>query len=847
MGAVGEDTLSILQTKLDVSSDEGDLSNPINSHENLGEDTEDKEAWSRYEEMQLYFMEPSMPPVPRNNDIGDDSEDLDMEWPSAEMMQQSISAEEEAEQFASQFQRMIEESMGENGEEEVLPAGSKKSVCFDRGYYLHETFVHADYSKASYICRPCHAGCSRCTGPEKHDCLGEVNARPQRHRKATEAFMRSFSDVLKSPNSSTVALMDLHKEMDLHKQNQTNMKKKKCRLKSSKTINTTTTSKKVKAKLELAEEEFQGDVFDPADLKEEVQRAIEDENKRNGFIPGLTEEVDVSKVDGYLGGMPDFEVKNKDVKNIVQLEEDAQALIKDSCKKEMEEREAEEARDQASPRRREKSQAKWLAEQHRRRQPIRRRFPARRRMREEMINLGVAATRAKTYRRRRRRNTRRRRAVGDNEESAHNVELKEEVKKLMKGQGTCLDAMTKLTNLTQDAYDCYKDTYDNVKDLVCEPVEKHKILTKGLEAVMKSSKVIKLIATPLQYIPFAVISTPAKTVLKIAKRAEDILAPKVKALKAMRHHTHIVAVPIAQSDCCPPSVTDPTCFHAPGKLYRCGQCSSGIMCYAARACNTLTKLEDKANEWKQTHLDPLIETILEATENAQESPNLINSQSWMCKDCEIKTCDDVLKLVKVVEQKMKDAFLDDYCRKEPPTLNIPDFDPVLGALDFMIKIGDVFGNIKLALGKLHCLHVPMVEVWTERTCTRVCLPCCSWHGRRRWAGGMRCSSCCHSVCVALPRVRAYTKKFCFSALKILEGLGAIFQAVLGPVLAIIEKAIDFLLQPVYSLFDKILDMLGINVNWGLSPWPDFNFEFPSFPDLFVPDPKCEAVKAVIRR
>jgi hypothetical protein len=69
---------------------------------------------------------------------------------------------------------------------------------------------------------------------------------------------------------------------------------------------------------------------------------------------------------------------------------------------------------------------------------------------------------------------------------------------------------------------------------------------------------------------------------------------------------------------------------------------------------------------------------------------------------------------------------------------------------------------------------------------------------------------------------------------ILKGLGAVFRAVLGPILAIVEAIIDVLMAPIKALINAILDKLGFNVNFGISPWPQLpNIQLPNLPTLHI--------------
>merc|ERR1712107_435433 len=103
--------------------------------------------------------------------------------------------------------------------------------------------------------------------------------------------------------------------------------------------------------------------------------------------------------------------------------------------------------------------------------------------------------------------------------------------------------------------------------------------------------------------------------------------------------------------------------------------------------------------------------------------------------------------------------------------------------------------------------------WVEQKCTNVCLPCCS-HGRRRRWTGLRCGSCCHRVCVPVPRCRFWFERVCFTAEMIIKGLNGLLYTLFKPIMDIVQGAIELAMRPISTaisnaLADKLLAPLNV--------------------------------------
>jgi hypothetical protein len=177
-----------------------------------------------------------------------------------------------------------------------------------------------------------------------------------------------------------------------------------------------------------------------------------------------------------------------------------------------------------------------------------------------------------------------------------------------------------------------------------------------------------------------------------------------------------------------------------------------------------------------------------------------------------------------LKAKVKRELLDHVC---PINIKIPRPSlPNMGVLRFFAKIFNFlkgfFTTFQNIFGKDYCITYFTTDWWWEDVCTRLCHPCCSWHGRRRWAGGIRCRTCCHRICVPTLKSRWYSKRACFNALKILKGLGFFFDALLAIPIAVIKA----LLRPVIN---KVTEWLNKIVQGILDAIP----QPPSFPSFFI--------------
>jgi hypothetical protein len=184
-----------------------------------------------------------------------------------------------------------------------------------------------------------------------------------------------------------------------------------------------------------------------------------------------------------------------------------------------------------------------------------------------------------------------------------------------------------------------------------------------------------------------------------------------------------------------------------------------------------------------------------------------------------------------VRSEIESRFLNDRCPLPVPSVPMPNIKPLKVVAGYFSKIGSVFDKVKVELAKIRCITVPEMRMWHERKCNRICFKCCSYKGRRRWAGKVKCSNCCSNVCVWELKSKVTMRKYCFSVMKILAGLSGAIDKLLGPVKIVIEKAINFLLSPIRALFAHIIEKIGINVDIPMPNLPSFDFDLPSLPTL----------------
>lgn len=729
----------------------------------------------------------------------------DIEAAKAALLQSARSQEEAArEEHLKSFQALLDASLGADGVSVVADFKQSGLPCPSKSY-LWETFVHADMETGTFVCKPCHASCTgHCSGPAKAECYSEpeeLNLAGMSMRTSSRSdFANSFLRRLQAESLTQFSAGDMgRKPSTANSSLPANMSQcmeiGTCSVEETKVTESSSPNlSAVSVQLVMATS-IKGDITDPTLLKVSVQRALNKELQDTGFIPGMTAEVPLEDAldnitDADEDGPPNTEADN----SAGLMQPDSLLQSQRSCEEAMETRLNHTLKALSYHMKR---RIKNAAKDH---------------VRTE------AKKRAKDY-------------------------AKQSLKSWINAQeGDCLDALDTLIGASQHVYACFKDNYASLKTAFCDPPEKHRYLTEKLDGVVKASRTLKTISLPLKPLPY--VGVAAKIIHRVAGKVQQILDPRVRTLKKMNVQQY--GTWYEQQECCYP-FPGAGCNHWPYQKYRCASCSSGGMCYLDRGCNTLNKLEEKVDQWKAQYYDPLLEKIAEATQNVQAANNAANQaanvHSWLarCHGGSFNMCSEVKALADKISGSIQGTFTDKYCPIKLPSIPFPSIDPIKTVLGWLGKISNVFGAINFELSKLHCVHVPKVEAWWERSCSRICTPCCSYHGRRRWVGGVRCSTCCHNVCVPVLRTRAYMKKYCFSAMNILKGIAGFLQTVLAPIFWIIEKAINVLLSPINALFDKILGMLGLNVNF---PWPHIpNFEF-NLPQL--PAVNCHTLKHYVR-
>ena len=215
---------------------------------------------------------------------------------------------------------------------------------------------------------------------------------------------------------------------------------------------------------------------------------------------------------------------------------------------------------------------------------------------------------------------------------------------------------------------------------------------------------------------------------------------------------------------------------------------------------------------------------------------------------------------------MDATFHDKVCPLRLPGISVPSLGPINIVAGIFGKIGGWLQSLRNILAKVHCVSYPKVEVWSDYECTQICLPCCSYHGRRRWWGSVSCSTCCHNVCAWIPKTRAWSERYCFSAQDVLDFITGLLSIVFSPIMSVINLALkpimDLIMTPVNALFDQLFGSLIIDfpafpnmpfLDFNLPTLPSFKLSLPSytgldlnFPRVSFNHPTCKWIRSKLQ-
>jgi hypothetical protein len=425
--------------------------------------------------------------------------------------------------------------------------------------------------------------------------------------------------------------------------------------------------------------------------------------------------------------------------------------------------------------------------------------------------------------------------------------VKTEIKAWIDAQeGDCLDSVALVTEASQNLYECFKSNYAQLKSAFCDPPPRHKQIKDALTGISSASKNINYVAKLLKNVPQ--IRSVCTTVERITEQVNNRMKTTLNKLEAQNKQDKGKT---ANMDCCPPFPASGCASH-PGAKYKCGACSSGAICNSQAACNTLNKLEQKFDKFKADYYDPLVEKVAEAAQNVQAGNNLVSGDSMLAA-CGFRNCADLKKAAAKIKAEMDATFHDKVCPLKVSGISVPTLGPINVVANIFGKIGGFLQNLRNILGKVHCVNYPRVEFYTTYECTQVCLPCCSYHGRRRWVGRVSCRSCCHNVCVHVPRTRAWMERFCFSAQDILDFVSGLMSIIFKPIMAVINAALkpvlDLIMAPINALFNQLFGHLTIDfpsfpsmplLDFSLPSLPNFKLGIPSYS---VNHPTCSWIRS----
>jgi len=527
----------------------------------------------------------------------------------------------------------------------------------------------------------------------------------------------------------------------------------------------------------------EGDLTDPTELKHPVQQAVNKGLKDAGFLPGVTEEVENEEID-----VPDATESGKP-----ESDELNSAIVQDKSLLQLANKGLSHSQ---------KTRIKGLLKDYAK---------------------AKAKKAAKDY-------------------------AKSELKAWIQAQeGDCLDAVDVLIGSSVDMYACFKEKYGAVQTALCKPPELHGQLTSLFTNVNRIAKVLKAVSGLLKNIPY--VGGVAKKVYDVSYRVERVLTPRITRLNAMNAKPHGGGTGghYDDSSCCHPGPKPSkwpwrSCASHPGAWYKCGGCQGGSMCAMQKGCNTLNKFEEKLDAWKAQYYDPLVEKFAEAAQYVQAGHNAINNAAWLATCNQMNQCSRLKQFADKVKSEVDSKVLGPLrCPWEWPVPSLPNLGFLNTVVGWLNKIAGVLEKIKGILWKQYCLNVPIPQAEWRRGCVRVCLPCCHWSRRRRWVGGLSCRSCCHNVCTPYLHVWIKQVRYCFSAQKIIEGLSGLIMKVFGPIVRIIQAAIDLVTKPIMNLFESIINAIIPDINIPIPSIPSFSFNMPSLPTL-----SCSSLHSFIR-
>lgn len=716
-------------------------------------------------------------------------------------------------QFLAIFDGMLAESVGVDGEMVVKPLTDDSAAtdppCEALGY-LHATFIHADHAAATFVCKACHTECKdECTGPEKSDCLHEETKRGEQASlfqlgSAKSAFTASFRDLLKSKKNkhgiAFVSMSQQHSEArGSHWFGQANnsadnglgsnlsscLADGSC---SSGVMNTTTSSQVNMSSMTV---EIITDTSLPgapnaiiaiSHFNEPAQQQIIAAEKEAGFLPGMTEEANFtedndSAEDSAIATESGAPNSDPDVGDLVQQNTPPPPSLLQSCET----------------------------------------------LHRGRLNTSLGALHSDVqYRLKMITKDFVKMSVKKKTKDFAKTKLKEWISAQ---EGDCLDALDDVIGVVQEVYACFKTHYQQFTKAVCKPPDTFDDIYSQMESILTNAGILNTVAYPLQNLPY--IGAAAKILYQVSDRIKSTLKPRVNALAKHKRQPN----PNIKDD---PKFCKP--FPASGwqrsSAYNCAGCSDGSVCKMQTACNTVRGLELKIDTWKANNFDPLLVKLAEAVQHVQAGANAVNSASWLYTCNGFKQCADLQTLTNKIRSQVQTHFLDGLCPLQVPDVpKLPNIDPLNVVAGFLAKIGAVFAKVKVELAKPRCIYVPEIRFWHERQCHSICFKCCKYSGRRRWTGKISCNNCCSNICVWVLKSKVTIRKYCFSTMQIMNGISGLFNKFLGPIKIAIEKVIDVLLSPIRALFDKIIQLIGIEVDIPMVDLPSFDFDLPSLPTL----------------
>lgn len=401
--------------------------------------------------------------------------------------------------------------------------------------------------------------------------------------------------------------------------------------------------------------------------------------------------------------------------------------------------------------------------------------------------------------------------------------LKSEVKAYVAAQeGDCLDAVLQMIQASNDLYGCYKNHVNNMKTVMCKPGND----IRQIQDIVKDMKDVVTIVTtlsghlksaPMVGTVAGRVNTAGTSIGNSLTRARSTVDRQFVRYPGGYHRTWT-----ATRGCCLP-FPDSHCGAATTASTKCGGCTRGASCPWEKGCGIITKLDDKVEQHFKPRWDKLTEKVAEMAQWGQAG---LNTAPLCLVRAGLTTCADVKRVTTNLANKMKTELIDKVC---PLHLKIPV--PRAPDLGLLRALGAVFGFLKGLFNtfngifnKDYCIYYPAVDAWWEQECTNICPPCCSYHGRRRWTGSFSCRTCCHRVCISVPKTRWYSKRACFNAMKILQGLGSFFNALFSIPIGIIER----LIKPVVDEVTRQLNRLMDSILSALPAPPSFNVDFLNF-------------------